>query len=206
MRSEPEETEVALSGGNMTAVVRVGGTVRRAAGPWTPTIHAFMRHLRASGFARIPEPRGIDDRGREIISLLPGAPATYPLPDFTRTDATLTAVARTLRAFHDASAGFTPPRGARWRWPARAPAEVVCHNDFAPYNLMFERGRLTGVIDLDLASPGPRAWDMGYAAYRFVALTDPRNPDVPFGGLRISAGGSPRSAARTAIRPSRRAT
>jgi hypothetical protein len=43
---------------------------------------------------------------------------------------------------------------------------------------MFEDGRLTGIIDWDLASPGPRVWDMGYAAYRFVPLTDPANPDV----------------------------
>ena len=179
MRPDREPAEVALAGGNMTAVVRVGDTVRRAAGPWTPTIHAFMRHLRASGFAAVPEPRGLDEHGREVISLLPGAPATYPLPDFAWTDATLAAVARTLRAFHDASAGFVAPPDARWRWPAHEPAEVVCHNDFAPYNLMFEGGRLTGVIDLDLASPGPRVRDMGYAAYRFVALTDPGNPDTP---------------------------
>ena len=80
MTDEPEVHEEVLAGGNMTAVVRVGDTVRRGAGPWTPTIHAFMRHLRAAGFASIPEPLGIDDRGREIISLLPGAPATTRSP------------------------------------------------------------------------------------------------------------------------------
>jgi Ser/Thr protein kinase RdoA (MazF antagonist) len=174
--------EEVLAGGNMTAVVRVGETVRRAAGPWTPTIHAFMRHLRASGFEAVPEPLGMDDRGREIISLLPGAPATYPLPGFAWSEATLAAVARTLRAFHDASLGFAPPSGGEWQWAAHEPAEVVCHNDFAPYNLMFEDGELTGVIDLDLASPGPRVWDMAYTAYRFAPLTDPGNPDAPFRG------------------------
>ena len=182
MTGETDEHEEILAGGNMTAVVRVGDTVRRAAGPWTPTIHAFMRHLRASGFKAVPEPLGIDGRGREIISLLPGAPATYPLPDFAWSDATLTAVARFLRAFHDASAGFVPPPGGRWQWQAHEPAEVICHNDFAPYNLMFEDERPTGVIDLDVASPGPRVWDMAYTAYRFVPLTDPANPDTPFLG------------------------
>jgi aminoglycoside phosphotransferase (APT) family kinase protein len=72
-----------------------------------------------------------------------------------------------------------PPPDAVRRWPAQEPSEDVRHNDFAPYNLMFERGRLTGIIDLDLASPGPRARDMGYAAYRFAALSDPRSPDTP---------------------------
>ena len=182
MTAEPDEHEEVLAGGNMTAVVRIGDTVRRAAGPWTPTIHAFMRHLRASGFKTVPEPLGVDDRGREIISFLPGAPATYPLPEFAWSDATLTAVAQTLRAFHDASLGFVLPPGGSWQWPAHEPVEVVCHNDFAPYNLMFEDGKLTGVIDLDLASPGPRRWDMAYTAYRFVPLTDPANPDAPFPG------------------------
>jgi Phosphotransferase enzyme family len=183
----PREHEEVLAGGNMTAVVRVGDTVRRGAGPWTPTIHAFMRHLRASGFEAVPEPLGIDDRGREIISLLPGAPATYPLPGFAWSEATLAAVARFLRAYHDASVGFVAPEGARWRWPAHEPQEVIRHNDFAPYNLMFEDGRLTGLIDLDLASPGPRVWDMAYTAYRFVPLTDPGNPDAPFPGENAQA-------------------
>jgi catechol 2,3-dioxygenase-like lactoylglutathione lyase family enzyme len=141
-----------------------------------------MRHLRASGFGSVPEPLGIDDRGREIISLLAGAPATYPLPDFAWSDTTLTTVARSLRAFHDASVGFVAPTGGCWQWPAHEPIEVICHNDFAPYNLMFEDGRLTGVIDLDLASPGPRVLDLAYTAYRVVPLTDPANPDAPFPG------------------------
>jgi hypothetical protein len=181
------EEELILPGGDMTPVVRVGDTVRRAAGSWTPTVHAFMRHLRASGFDRVPEPLGIDNRGREIISLLPGAPATYPLPGFAWIDATLTAVAGTLRAFHDASLGFAPPDDAQWQWPSHEPAQVICHNDFGPYNLMFDDGELTGVIDLDLASPGPRVWDMAYAAYRFVPLTDAANPDAPFLGVRQQA-------------------
>jgi Ser/Thr protein kinase RdoA (MazF antagonist) len=171
----------------MTTVVRVGDTVRRGAGPWTPTIHAFMRHLRASGFSSVPEPLGLDDRGREIISLLPGAPATYPLPEFAWSDETLTAVARFLRAFHDASLGFVAPPDGQWQWPAHEPAEVICHNDFAPYNLMFENEKLTGVIDLDLASPGPRVWDMAYTAYRFVPLTDSENPDAPSPGAAAQA-------------------
>ena len=179
--------EIVLAGGDMTAVVRVGDTVRRAAGRWTPTIHAFMRHLRRSGFGCVPEPLGIDERGREIISLLPGAVATYPLPEFIWTDATLSAVARTLRAFHDAGATFVGRADARWQWPAHEPREVICHNDFAPYNLLFENGLLTGVIDLDLASPGPRVWDIAYTAYRFVPLTAPANPDAPFPGRREQA-------------------
>jgi Ser/Thr protein kinase RdoA (MazF antagonist) len=138
----------------MTPVVRVGDTVRRAAGPWTPAVHALLRHLRARGFRQAPEPLGLDRQGREILTLLPGRVATYPLPAFVWSDDTLVAVARLLAAYHQATAGFVPPAGAVWQWPAHQPAEVLCHNDFAPYNLLFEDGRPCGVIDFDTASPG----------------------------------------------------
>jgi Phosphotransferase enzyme family/Domain of unknown function (DUF4111) len=176
------EREESLAGGDMTAVVRVGDTVRRRAGPWTPAVHALLRHLRASGFRQAPEPLGIDPQGREILTLLPGRVATYPLPDFVWSDDTLVSVARLLAAYHDATVGFVPPAGAVWQWPTHQPAEVVCHNDFGPYNLLFQNKRFTGVIDFDTASPGPRVWDLAYAAYRFVPLTDPENPDAPHPG------------------------
>jgi hypothetical protein len=182
-RSDAREREVVLAGGNMTQVVAVGGTVRRTRGPWTPMVHALLRHLRAAGFGPVPEPLGTDEQGREVLSRLPGRPATYPLADFVVSERMLAVAARTLRRYHDATAGFVPPAGAVWHWPAHEPAEVVCHNDFAPYNLLFEGQRLTGIIDFDLATPGPRAWDAGYAAYRFVPLTDPANPDVAFAGV-----------------------
>lgn len=65
---------------------------------------------------------------------------------------------------------------------------------------MFEDGTLTGVIDLDLASPGPRVWDMAYTAYRFVPLTDPANPTRRTRAPTGSHGGWPRSAPPTVIR------
>jgi Phosphotransferase enzyme family len=178
-----EEREIVLAGGNMTRVVAVGDTVRRTRGPWTPVVHALLRHLRAAGFGPVPEPLGVDAQGREIVSRLPGRAGAYPLDELVLSEPMLRTVARTLRAYHDATAGFEPPPGAVWHWPAHEPAEVVCHNDFAPYNLLFDAGRLAGVIDFDMASPGPRVWDMGYTAYRFAPLTDPANPDVPFRGL-----------------------
>src|ERR1700749_191453 len=99
--------EVVLSGGNMTPVVRVGDTVRRATGPWTPTIHALLAHLHASGFDMVPEPLGIDEQGGEIISLLPGQVSPYPLADYVLAERTLVRVAQMLRAYHDATTTFT---------------------------------------------------------------------------------------------------
>ena len=38
-------TEQRLDGGNQGGAVRVGDTVRRVAGPWTPAVHALLAHL-----------------------------------------------------------------------------------------------------------------------------------------------------------------
>ncbi len=83
-----------------------------------------------------------------------------------------------LRRFHDASLGF-PREGAVWQQPARSPDEVVCHNDFVAYNFVLRDGRIVGVIDVDMASPGPRARDLAHLAYRTVPLAHPANPDLP---------------------------
>jgi aminoglycoside phosphotransferase (APT) family kinase protein len=58
-----------------------------------------------------------------------------------------------------------------WQSPAKLPAEVICHNDFAPHNLAFADGGIVGAIDFDMCSPGPRLWDIAYYATRVVPLT-----------------------------------
>jgi hypothetical protein len=69
----PADAEELLPGGNVTAgVVRVGDRVRRPAGPHTPALHALLAFLRAAGFEGAPRPLGIDDRGREVLSYVPG--------------------------------------------------------------------------------------------------------------------------------------
>lgn len=41
-------------------------------------MHALLAHLRTAGFEGAPRPLGIDDRGREALSFIPG---TVPWPD-----------------------------------------------------------------------------------------------------------------------------
>ena len=173
--NEPSESgEEILAGGGVNHVVRVGATVRRPVGAWTPAVHALLDHLAAVGFTGAPRAHGIDADGREILDYLLGEVGHYPVPEHLRTDQALRAVAQLLRDFHDATVGFVPPVDATWYLPAREPAEVVCHGDVAPYNCVFRRGRAVALIDFDTAHPGPRVWDVAYAAYRFVPLTDSR--------------------------------
>lgn len=43
-----------IRSGNVGAVERRGGTVRRPVGRWTPAVHAMLRHLELAGFAAAP--------------------------------------------------------------------------------------------------------------------------------------------------------
>ena len=52
--------------------MRVGDTVRRATGPWTPAVHALLRHLESVGFDAAPRVLGVDERGREVLTYLEG--------------------------------------------------------------------------------------------------------------------------------------
>ncbi|GAA2750255.1 phosphotransferase [Amnibacterium kyonggiense] len=171
-----EDRPESLLGGNSNAPVRIGDHVHRVGGPWTPTVHAYLRHLRSRGVDLVPEPFGFDDEGREVLAFLPGSVPAYPLPEAVWTDAFLVRAAAVLRRLHDASADFDTA-GAVWQQPTREPAQVISVNDFAPYNLVVDGDRIIGVIDLDQASPGPRVRDLAHLAYRLVPLTAPENVD-----------------------------
>lgn len=169
--------EQVLSGGNSTTVVRVGATVHRVAGPWTPAVHALLRALRDAGVHEVPEPLGYDDQGREVVSFLPGDVGNYPLPDWLWEPAILDDAAALLRRVHDAGVPLIG-RDLPWRMPRREPVEVICHNDVAPYNMTFAGGRVTGLFDFDTASPGPRIWDLAYLVYRLAPLCEDAGIDT----------------------------
>ncbi|RZQ63797.1 phosphotransferase [Amycolatopsis suaedae] len=171
-----ERDEVPLHGGNAnTGVVRVGQTVRRPSGPWTPAVHALLTHLHAAGFAGAPKPLGIDEKNREVLTCVPGPVAWPDHFGLLEPDERLARVARIVRDFHDAVAGFTPPPDAQWQVliPADG-AEIIAHHDLAPWNLVLGDPRWV-FIDWDTAAPGTRLWDVAYALHGFVPLSaDPR--------------------------------
>ena len=57
---------VPLLGGRVGGAVRVGDTVRRPSGPWTPAVHELMAHVRSAGVSAVPRPIGWDGAGREV--------------------------------------------------------------------------------------------------------------------------------------------
>ncbi|MFN8147038.1 MAG: aminoglycoside phosphotransferase family protein [Candidatus Nanopelagicales bacterium] len=165
-----------MPGGTMGEVRRVGSTVRRPAGPWTPQVQALMRELRARGLAFVPEPYGLDDVGRESVEFIDGDVGVYPMPEWVWSDHLLVEVGQVLRRLHDATRDLAKPV-AGWQRDAVQPADVVCHSDLAPYNVVCRDGHLVAVIDWDFAVPAPAGWDLGYAAYRWISLTAPENRD-----------------------------
>ena len=167
-----QEEEIALAGGNMGSVHRMGDRVFRSAGFWTPAVHRLLDHCHASGLTSVPRAIEVADDGREVVSFIAGEVPLYPMPTWVWSDHALVSSARLLSQFHRAAA--SADQTGPWRSPSREPAEVVCHNDFAPYNLVFADGRALGVIDFDYASPGPRLWDVAYLAYRIVPITTDR--------------------------------
>lgn len=169
-------TETPLSGGNITAVTRIGRTVRRQPGPWTAAVHGLLNHLEQSGFEGSPRVLGFDSQGREILTYIEGLAGFISEGDIRPADVwsdqVLVEAAAFLRRFHDATGGLSDSPNARWQmvFPDSDQHEVICHNDVAPYNAIFRDGHLKAMIDFDTAGPGPRIWDVAYAAYRFVPL------------------------------------
>jgi 8-oxo-dGTP diphosphatase len=159
-----------LPGGNVGGAVRVGWTVRRPTGAWTPAVHALLEHLAERRLEAVPRVLGYDERGREVLTYLPGQ-VVYA-PERRMDDAQLADLMRWLRAFHEASASFRPEGVVAWRFEKRALAEheIVCHHDVGWYNLAFTGQRLTGVFDWDVAGPGVPLDDLAFAAWNNVPM------------------------------------
>lgn len=176
-----EATPVRLRGGNVGGAVRVGATVRRPVGPWTPAVHALLNHLRDGGVDAIPNALGIDEEGREILEYVPGdtADAHDPWPTWVWSDSLLVQVARWLRRYHDAVASFRPSGPVQWRFGPQtlSDGEVVCHHDVAPYNVVvaFDASGepvLRCVIDWDVTGPSDPLDDLAFTAWNFLPCYD----------------------------------
>jgi Ser/Thr protein kinase RdoA (MazF antagonist) len=177
--------EQPLSGGNASgAVVRVGETVRK---PWTtstPSVVAFVDHLRLAG-VDAPAPLGRDDAGRQVQEFVAGTPAIDLLP---LSESDLRRVGAMVRAIHDASATCRAPDDAVWETAIPAPGdEILCHNDLAPWNLLV--GDRWLFIDWDAAAPSTRAWDLAYAAQSFTLFAADRDPNRAAVDLAALVGG-----------------
>ncbi|MEU8302654.1 aminoglycoside phosphotransferase family protein [Actinomadura sp. NPDC048955] len=165
--------EDVLQDGPHRRVVRVGDTVRRPMQPWTATVHALLGHLEAVGFPYAPRPLGIDEQGREVLTFIDGESGPQGWAKVVD-DRGLSAFARLLRDYHDATVGFSPPEQSVWSCGASALVEgqVVCHGDFGPWNVVWRGDQPVGIIDWDFVHPAPRLSDVAYALQYLAPFRD----------------------------------
>lgn len=164
-------SEEKLIGGNVSDVYRLRETVRRELKPESPKIHQLLNHLENKGYKYAPKFLGIDEKDREILTFIEGEAGNYPLKKYMLSDDSLKEIGKMLRLYHEAVIDF--PFDDSWQ-PldlTPQPFEVLCHNDFAVYNIIFNKGKPAGIIDFDVAGPGPRLWDVAYTLYTCVPLS-----------------------------------
>ena len=164
--------EIELSGGAVSSPVKVGNTVRRVAGPWTPTIHGLLDYLADHGFDLAPRPLGVDEKGREILTFMPGEAAHRPWPPVLKSDDGLRQVAKMLRDYHDVIVNFVPPIDAVWRLGkvAHKPGDIIRHGDLGPWNTLWKERDLVALLDWDFAQPGNRITDLAQLAWYFAPM------------------------------------
>lgn len=155
--------EIPLGGGALTeGVVRLGDTVRRPSSPATSRVRKVLLHLERAGFEAAPRWLGVDDQDREILSWIEGDTFTErawmhpyigdPPERVLFSDEQIRAAMRLLRRYHDAF-----------------DAQVICHGDYGPWNLVWREGLPAGIIDFDNVYPGDATDDVAYALRMFVS-------------------------------------
>lgn len=169
-------SEETLPGGYTDGAVRIGGVVHKRASPWTPAVHALLRHLEYAGVDGVPRALGFDEQGRQMLTYLPGEVVGdgVPWPAWVYVDSTLVQVGRWLRRVHDATVSFVPPANERWFIGGTVrPGLIVGHQDAAPYNAVVDGDRLVGFCDWDAAGPSSREFDLALSALWWVPFCPP---------------------------------
>jgi hypothetical protein len=182
-----------LKGGREGLVFRAENKVYRPSGFWSVSVHQLLSHLENVGFENAPKSygfegssfvesdfenkgpgtnslhdNGCENRGNEILSYVQGEVYNYPLRGNIATIQALVSAGKLLREYHDATVSFIASRAfdeSQWMLPSRLPYEVICHGDFAPYNVALIDKKTVGIFDFDTAHPAPRLWDVAYALY-----------------------------------------
>jgi Phosphotransferase enzyme family len=152
-----EADEVPLTGGMSTpGVVRVGDTVRRPLKPDSDLVHALLEHFEQCGFDGAPRFRGIDSRGRAILTFIEGFGPAHN--GFELSEQAVEAGARLVRRVHDLTEGTGFAAGS----------EVACHPSLSQPNFIFQEMIPVAIIDWDGVHPGTRLANFADFLWAFV--------------------------------------
>jgi aminoglycoside phosphotransferase (APT) family kinase protein len=157
--------------GAVGGATRVGRTVRRPTGPWTPAVHELLNHLTEAGLRGVPEVHGVED-DREVLSYVEGR--GVPVDDEVVLEPVLVEAGEWLRELHDVVETFRPDGPRQWRGhdePVElADDEIVCHHDPGAYNWIIQSGHFVAMIDWDMAGPGRPIDDLAFMAWTAIPL------------------------------------
>ncbi|PSV20358.1 phosphotransferase [Photobacterium leiognathi subsp. mandapamensis] len=156
-----------LSSGRENAIFKRKDTVVRPLNFYSSSVHLLLQHFEKQGIEGLPRFVAIEG-DNEIVTFVEGETANYPLSGAVTSDIAVISAGKLLRRLHDASVGFITDATYKdqvWMLPECEPVEVMCHGDYAPYNVALSGNEVVGIFDFDTAHPASRLWDLAYAIY-----------------------------------------
>jgi hypothetical protein len=157
---------------NPQLVLRRDDFVVRDPTPWTPAVHALLKHLEAAG---IEAPRvagnGYDEDGMETLTYVEGE--IDPTAMFTLEGSYK--LGALLRKVHTALASFSPTANAVWfPWCGRSLGRpsIIGHCDLRPWNIVRRGGPPVALIDWTRAGPVDPIVELAHACWLNAHLLD----------------------------------
>jgi Phosphotransferase enzyme family len=144
----------------------------------------------------VPEPLGIDSKGREVLRHIAGRDQGWPLHADILSPTGAEALGRFATCLKDALGDYECPSDAEWQFGSGKPLPGQCvqHGDLGPWNLLWDNGPdVVGILDWDFAGPQDPTYDLGHLAWFTVPLMDDERawsrgfPTVPDRWTRIHA-------------------
>lgn len=161
--------------GNINTVEYKNNCIYRDVTKYSDTIHRFLKHLETKNIDFVPKFIKIENN-KAVYSFVEGN-TIEDYPHITNLEdkiKIIEQIAKMLKIFHDASLDFKIEKDDQWFLEYRGNLfkEVICHNDIASYNVTFKNNLPVGLIDFDTICLAPRVYDIAYALYRFVPLSN----------------------------------
>ena len=158
------DEEQPLMGGLTTeSVTRVGDTVRRSRGWAAERAAAVLSILERLRYPYSPRYLGVDEKGRDILSFVPGSTTDHPEQ---RDEASYAAGAVMLRELHTLTIGSV----------VQGEQGTIIHGDAGPFNTIFRDGMPVCFIDWDSARIGEPLDDLAYMAWTWCVQSLGRVP------------------------------
>ncbi len=164
MSGAGDDSDLEFASDSLRVVGRIGTTVVRRTGWWSPAVHDLLRYLERRGFAESVRFLGIDGDGNEVLSYIEGVSGLRAWAEVVP-EAGLREYARLIRRYHDAVQDYLPSTDLEWMTepPGIGVGRIVTHGDVGPWNTVWRNGRAVGLLDWDLAGPRPALYDVAYA-------------------------------------------